>query len=795
VRRLLLLTMLAALAVIPGCPEPAQAPGVEPGSDEAFVRLAVPLVWGRLPKSVNEVSALTQIVQQTSQADLIRAMADSVEFREHWTQRLMDRMYVNRVDDRANPDCYDLRWQTGDVGPELAEFVRDNDASSSRWPTQFTMLDLFDSALQLDDLSVLYRANLFAQLSKERLPLSADDDKDLRKNLVGVTLRSYMNRSHECMPCHNSEFSVTGHQDPELDRTWEIPGHFEKALFADSGGGDVEAISAYLRRLDVLVGFAYETMNGLVDGCTARQQPGCENCLCEEWVCNNRPSCCTDTWDEECVSMCQGNPEINNGASCEAGVPDDFDGCEAAVSHPGCNGCACEEIVCAQNQLCCERGWHQGCVDMCTQAGFCELPPEPDPDELDGAAPWGMYWRCGRYWEEGDIAPDLMGQQGHFIETDGTQANIWQFERRFAAGLDKLRDGLAVGDDLVVDGEEAFAWLWAVNIADDAWEDAFGQRLTISNQFPRNEAQRDTLHGLANRFVESGYSLTELLVAVATHPYFNQAPPAIIEEVDTAYGLDPIVDPWSVDAGDTETAGNTEGDTLFRHAPRVLLRTVSTNMGWWALNSFPEGNPSPETRAQEDLGVFLKDSLRGFSGTDAQFLATWEMFYGDCTGQPELPFDDEGPGPPFGDDDDDFGDDDDRPPMGDDFITALIQEGTEAGATWGELLSALKDRMLADPLIDDPDEVAALSAIVGHGFDDRPANGTGQEVDLLLRASCSAMIASPQFLLGGMPGPDRVGLQPGFVASGSSFEGICQDLSAQLYGGRADCTDEAITVP
>jgi len=791
-RRAVLIALLCAL-VVPGCPAPAEAPGVEPGSDEAFVRLAVPLMWGRLPKSVNEVDVLTQVLTQTSPETLIRRMGRSIEFREHWRERLMDRMYVNRVDDRANLECYDERWQAPDVGPELAEFVRDNAAESSRYPTQFTMLDLFDSTLQLDDLSVVYRANLFAQLSEERLPLSEDDDRDLRKNLVGVTLRAYLNRTHDCMPCHNSEFSVTGHSDPALDRTWEIPGHFEDALFGDSGGGDIEAISAYLRRLDVLVGFAYETMNGLVDGCTGRTEPGCENCICEEWVCNAQPSCCTDTWDESCVALCQGNPKINEGNSCQAGVPEDFDGCTSAVSHPGCNDCACEEIVCSQNQLCCERGWHQGCVDICTQAGFCEEPPEPDPDDLEGAAPWGMYWKCGRYLEEGDVEPDRMGQQGHFIETDGDLANIWQFERRFAGGIEKLRDGLTVGDDLSVDGEESFAWLWAVNVADDVWEDAFGQRLTISNQFPRNEFQRDTLHALADRFVSSGYSLVDLLVGVTSHPYFNAAPPALMVELDTAYGLNPVLDPWSVDA-EGEQAGNSEGDSVFRHGPRVLVRTLGRNMGWRMLSNFPAGNPSPETRAQEDLGYFLKDSLRGFTGTDAQFLASWEGMYGDCSGQPDLPgFGQEGPRP---DDDDDMhpGDDDDRP-MEDDFITALTRDGTEADATWGELLSALKDRVLADPLIDDPDEIAALEAIVGDGLGDSPAGGEGQLVESVLRQACSAMIASPQFLLGGVPGPDRIGSTPGFVPDTSAFLTICEELSEQMYAGDLGCSGDAATVP
>lgn len=42
----------------------------------------------------------------------------------------------------------------------------------------------------------------------------------------------------------------------------------------------------------------------LNDGCQVADTPGCNNCLCEECVCEIDPSCCIEKWDETCVKEC-----------------------------------------------------------------------------------------------------------------------------------------------------------------------------------------------------------------------------------------------------------------------------------------------------------------------------------------------------------------------------------------------------------------------------------------------------------------------------------------------------------
>jgi hypothetical protein len=63
--------------------------------------------------------------------------------------------------------CYGDHESVTNDGGALARFVRDSDATeSSAAFSGFTQRDLLASALHLDDLSVIYRANLFAMMNK-----------------------------------------------------------------------------------------------------------------------------------------------------------------------------------------------------------------------------------------------------------------------------------------------------------------------------------------------------------------------------------------------------------------------------------------------------------------------------------------------------------------------------------------------------------------------------------------------------------------------------------------------------
>ncbi len=262
-RRALLTAILASIIACgesppppPPTAQPATGPGVLEGGlvcdagDEAFVRRAIPHLWGRRPHSIREVEVLLRVVQTSGRRRLLQRMMFSLEFAEHWRGIISDGLLVNRFGKRANGAC------TGDpLGGhrlELAEHIRDNPPDGIAANT-WNMTDLLFSAIELDDLSVVFRANLFAMVGSRLF--DADDDKEeltWRRFYATAFERAYLNRRSECLGCHNSQYSVTGNSDPALDRTWELPGQVEKAIFGQSEGRAPADLDAFFRVKGVL---------------------------------------------------------------------------------------------------------------------------------------------------------------------------------------------------------------------------------------------------------------------------------------------------------------------------------------------------------------------------------------------------------------------------------------------------------------------------------------------------------------------------------------------------------------
>ena len=778
--------LLLLLFLLPGCPEP-EVPAIEeilpPGDagDELFVRRVTPLMWGRHPLGIHEVDVLVQALGTTTRADFVRRMTRSFEYHRRWEAVLEDALFVNRIGDRANTRCFTREGHEDEDGddlvfdpsqppmpPDVAAWVRDHGPDDPDPPPIWTMSELIRSAITLDDLSPVYRANLFAQLARDRAPLDEAENLDLRRNLSGVMMETYLNRNADCMPCHNGEFSVTGHEDPALDRTWEVPGLFEQALFGVSEGLGVDAWAGLARRDGVLVGFEEHAGLGAFDGCQQRDEPGCDGCVCEASVCADRPTCCTGAWDSACANLCdQFNIDQGNAGICVPGVPPDFEGCTPVANLPGCGGCACEQAVCDVIPLCCERSWHQGCAELCEETGFCTPEPEPNPEDVPGVHVWGMHYTCGTF--EPEPGPDPLGQSVVLGGELGTAASAWDAEALLHSGVDSLRTGLELGGDGRVAPDQAFAWLLAMGFVDVAWDEAFGQRLTVAHSFPRNREQRDELQRLTEAFVADGYSLRELLVGIATTPWFN--PKAPLDEEQTARSMPPIFDPWVVDGqADADLARNGVGDQIGRWPGRVLDTKIARALEWPPLPDFPGATNSDEYRVYEDLGLFLKDSTQGFEGTDVQFLAAWEAYMTTCvvdTWEAILSPDDAG------------GD------IEEDWITGLVEQGE--GRPLGDLVSALKDRLLADPDLSDPDERALLEALLGRPLEAEADAGTDER----LRRVCGAFLASPQFLLRGLP-VQRLGAEPGFVVGGTSFRDQCELIGGLLFDS-VSCSADALS--
>jgi hypothetical protein len=645
VKRALLLGLLLAITACPVENDPAD---FNDAGDEAFVKRVVPLMWGRAPVSIHEVQVLVDVIAATDRGRLVRAMTRSPEYLEHWQDNLMDMTGTSRTYIRANIDCYDESSLDEDT-TELAVFVRDNGAQSS-FGRPWTMYDLGRSALLLDDLSPWFEADLFAHIVWDGPAMNAVETEAIRLNLAELFQRNYLNREMTCLGCHNSESSVTGSDDPELDRTWEVEGSYEAPLYGASEGMEMSRLHGFFRRDGVVLGPTTGT-------------------------------------DEE----------------------------------------------------------------------------EPPPFDPEVTTPWGGEPVCGAWGVPEDVNEDRLGLSAFFVEEAGTYASMWDLEPLLRSGMDSLRGTeIAVGN---VSGTDSFATLLALSVAEKVWAEAFGFDLTLGHGFPRNEAQRDLLTSLADTWVASSYSLVELLSAVALHPYFAQNPPASVVESESAYYLAPLFDPFSVEDEDPARQGNSTGDIVRRKAPRVVLRSAYHALGWELLPDFPE----PQTRlgpdngllvyfddawVQQALGLKMKDSASGFRNVDFQTLLTWESWFGNCTN-------------PLSEDAD--------------WIDGLIEHAVSEGASGEQALSALKDRILTDPDLSDPDERVLLEALLGGPLDlEVPGNGNAQ-FEEGLRRICGVWLSSPQFQLGGPAGPSRLESPPSLTVPGSSYLDQCVDLSEALF--------------
>lgn len=347
-------------------------------------------------------------------------------------------------------------------------------------------------------------------------------------------------------------------------------------------------------------------------------------------------------------------------------------------------------------------------------------PARTDKDGLfalfrhDGVAygprrPWGMSEECVTLRGPNGIGgPDLLAvDRSFFIESFDPSGSVWDLERLLAAGADDLAtDGLRIADDGTVDGRQSFAYLVAARIVDRVFEAAVGGRLTISHGFPRNLEQAKRLEAYTDLFVQSGFSLQALLTAITADDLFNPGLPSECEM--QAYGLDPVVVPWTVEDEDPALRGNSPGDLVHRLPARVLLRSAHAHLARdvpqeWALG----GN---ESDFQATLGVFLRESQPGFNGTDFQGLLAFQTRFATCGNV-----------------------------NADDWLADLLARG--ADNTTDQVVRAIKDHLLADARIG-ADERALLEYLVG------PFDGRAGDVDpRAMRLVCGAMMNSAPYML------------------------------------------------
>nr|HEX4317338.1 hypothetical protein [Kofleriaceae bacterium] len=646
------------------------------GDAHTFVRQAMLAIDGRRPFSEDEVAVYVDLYNAAvargddPKATVAGALAAQPEFTERWVDVVMDAMHVQRLDIQTEASC----WMSGDrttTTPALATAVRDQRATAAGdGAGKWTLVDLARSSIALDDISPVYRGELFSLVSH---PIPAANVDDVHAELArradfGTTFdQAYLHRDIVCLACHDSEHSVTDNPDPTLDRFWPVPGDPEKGVYGDATGEDPDVAHAAFR-VDSFVG--------------------------------------------------NGN-----------------------------------------------------------------------------ARPWGWDASCGTFAAPASVPTDIAGIDAKFASITGEKATAFDLEASLARGFDALRGSNVPldGSGVIEDPDVAFAWMVTLKITEDVWFASTGTNLTIANYYPRNEASSDLLYSLATTFVKSKFSLRALLVAIVESNYFDRQAPEL------ACGSGPytypnVYDPWVISDPDPAKRLNGPGDAVFPVGARTLVSAANAALSWPAppdASRFPDyGEPGCETLGCADLasdcqfgeccvtdaaackdgglaptielpfergvGMFLRNSERGFAGLDFQARLTWEDRFGAC-GRPAW--------------------------TKADFIDALAAAGgSDATATAADLVAALKDRMVGEPAVAAGAEHDAMVAIVGDLAGPASAVTSGQ-----LRQVCAALLESPQFLLGGVAG--RGGDRPKLTPTDASYAAVCARVATAGIGA----TGETVT--
>jgi hypothetical protein len=379
-----------------------------------------------------------------------------------------------------------------------------------------------------------------------------------------------------------------------------------------------------------------------------------------------------------------------------------------------------------------------------------------------GSKPWGMS-SCGGFdpGRNGDILSD----KGYLGGDLPAGQNLFDVDPLLKSGFASLSaDGLTLEDNLAVAPDQALAYLTATNLVNNVWKEMLGYPLTLAHNFPRNEKQREILQTLTETFVAEDYSLRALLTEIALHPYFNAEAPDLCD-TSTAYFMQPVFEPYAPTSADPDHRGNGVGDRVQRFSAWVLIESAMRSM-WWALpvRHVSGQDDFPALDFLRDQGIFIKDAQNGFNGVDFNGLLSWEdrvatgndpNLGGPCTG-----------------------------PLGQDcamyeWIELMLVEASKTpGTTIRDLASAIKDRLIAEPTIDDEAELAAIAAVMGLDPATKMSEVDTGTLEQATRRFVGLILNTPQFMLSGVPSRDQdPANDPKFAVPGTDTAALCDQLA------------------
>ena len=703
--------------------------------DEAFVRRLIPALWGRRPASSDEVDLLAQLAASIGREGLVERMARSSEYVERWRLFVLDAMTVSRIHERSNPWCYGtpLLWPPD---AELAAHVRDHTPQeSARHSSAWTMYDLTASALVLDDLSPVYLANLFVHLSVDFRTPNPETARGFRGTRVLDFTHAYLGRRLECLTCHTSRASTTDHPDPALDRTWQVPGWFEEAVFGDGAGRPIADMRPFFRRRGVVAGAYYDN-----DPVPREERPAE---LLEAHAPWGIDISCGRYWLPEEVA------------------PDDLqDDAAFFIRSFGADASV----------------WDL--VDL-LRTGFDTLRAPGSALPAEGAADQHLGGEEAFVWMLAMTLADQVWSEVHgfpltvshgFARVEGQRDILRALAERFVQNGYSLRSLVAAAVLHPYFNQRSPAT--CLQGAADAY------LLPVFDPWGEEDGVVGDLRNTVGQTVQRLPART--LVRSATWA-MGWAPP---QEFFLTVHPDPLYEQLGV--------------FMKPPAPGFRGTSFQMTLAWEHRFAACR-DPQPDECAyfpilEEDLYGPNSREECPLCGQAAAEICAWDERCCDvdwaaicdpipCTEKSEQPEDvfmmSAFPPPP-------------RAPDDLDFVSKLLQAAPDS-ATFRDAVAALKDRLLTDPRLADS-EAPVLEALLGRSLGELLS--TDPDADARLRRVCGALLATPQFLLYGLEGaiapPES---RPGLAVGGSDFESLCQHARATLFDpGELTCEPGTATV-
>lgn len=812
---ILFVLMFGGIAACIRMPDP-------PSDDEGnatFAAQLIPALLGRQPRGVDEIEVVADIAQLHGRAAAVQMLMKDNEFVDHWADAIIDLIKLQReptggIRVAQDGSCWGTpSRQNPDIA--IAKWVRDHGPTDPGAPTPaWNMTDLVRSAIALDDLSPILRANLFPVSMR----LASTGDK--RAALTEYFLQTYLNRDITCLRCHNPTLSASNREvggNIVWRRLWAISGHPEKALF----GNYYDAIST-IENLKPI--FRSDVRTPAPSAFGIRPWGMSADCARDTDVrspANNGKLTATGfkaiTSGPQHPAVKFGNldgatnPRISIWELEEMfrdGVADLRNGYERfSPSTPSAN-----QLLCDANEVFSTSC--VGCHSGASPAGGLNLAGDLATELVNAATESGGSTNLKRVvpgsTATSEVTRRINGGSGVSQMPPGstlTQNEITKIDSWIAGGAPVTQpETCNISHVPDVDPNEAMAYLTAANLVDGIWETSFAHRLTIDHGFPRNKAQRDALWTLTEySFLPNRWSLKSVLTTIWSSNWVARRAP-VISQADTSYELPLVLDPWveadpSINSAPApHEIANGQGELVARYRVNTILRRIASALAWKEPKRFPDNlYPSP---LDQQLGQYISPGKPGFRGVTFQSLLALESTVGLCNKSG-------------------------KNVSSEDWIDKLVSEVTSfnstnpnAPITLGQVWNILKDRIIQDPTVEQilpsglasvanaKTEEQALIAFLVEGIggtlslNSSATSISPAQLNSKLRESCGVVVKTPQFLLSNlsprgysdnnMPDPPRLNVcMPGEACG---YDAVCRYWSGILHsmGKYTVCEDRTV---